>query len=93
VPHDIHYDTPFTVRFSGTGAPSELVMIALGSMTHSFDANQRSVELFHVQVSADEALGVVVGGERFAPPGHYMLFLLDENRRPSRGTIVRVSRP
>ena len=92
VARDIHYDVPFPVRFSGTTAPSELVMIALGSMTHSFDANQRSVELHYVPASADEFTGLVLGGERFAPPGHYMLFMLDENRRPSMGTIVRVSR-
>ncbi len=91
-PTNIYYDTPFAVAFSGSTAPSEMVLMALGSMTHSFDANQRSVELYHVQVSANTLAGYLAGGERFAPPGHYMLFVLDENRRPSKGVIVKISR-
>jgi hypothetical protein len=91
-PTQIYYDTPFPLQFAGTAAPSELVLVALGSMTHSFDANQRSVELVHTQTGPTSLTGVVAGGERFAPPGHYMLFVLDENRRPSKAAIVRLSR-
>lgn len=92
VPKEIHYDTPFALGFSGTAAPSELVLMALGSMTHSFDANQRSIQMVHVQTAPNTLVGYLAGGERFAPPGYYMLFVLDENRRPSKAVMVRISR-
>jgi hypothetical protein len=46
----------------------------------------------HTQTGPTSLTGIVAGGERFAPPGHYMLFVLDENRRPSKAVIVRLSR-
>ena len=91
-PQEIRYDQPFSLSFSGAKAPSELVLMGTGSMTHSFDANQRSVQVAHAQTGPDSVVGVVVGGERFAPPGIYMLFLLDENRRPSKAVMVRLAR-
>ncbi len=91
-PQEIRYDQPFTMSFSGAKAASELVLMGTGSMTHSFDANQRSVQLAHSQTGPNSVVGMVVGGERFAPPGIYMLFLLDENRRPSTAVMVRVAR-
>jgi Domain of unknown function (DUF1929) len=91
-PTEIRYETPFAVGFSGTTAPSELVLMALGSMTHSFDANQRAIQLVHVQTAPGMSVGYLAGGERFAPPGYYMLFLLDAQRRPSIARMVRVTR-
>lgn len=92
-PQEIRYDEPFAMQFSGASNVDELVLLSLGSMTHSFDANQRSIELFHSQVTADIVYGYLAGGERFTPPGYYMLFLLDENRVPSEAKIVKVTRP
>lgn len=75
---------------------SEIVLVALGSMTHSYDMNQRVVELpviysgdygehsFHISRAPLEATT--------APPGHYMLFALDEARVPSIAKIVELMR-
>ena len=75
---------------------SEIVLVAMGSMTHSYDMNQRVVEL-PVIYSGD------YGEHSFqitrapldaatAPPGNYMLFALDENRVPSIAKIVTLTR-
>jgi hypothetical protein len=83
----------FNVQSSGA-VPVEVVLMGLGSMTHSFDANQRHVEL---EITASSTLGsqhtltvAAPPDSRVAPPGYYMLFVLDENRVPSEGTILRV---
>ena len=73
----------------------EVVLMALGSMTHSIDMNQRSVQL------AKQATFKVPGGfsqtvtappdTSVAPPGYYMLFALDNRRVPSEAVIVKLN--
>jgi hypothetical protein len=63
-------------------------------MTHSFDENQRSVQLRVKSVRSRDGgyTTTLVGpdGPRTAPPGDYMLFVLDANRVPSVARIVRL---
>ena len=94
----------------------EISLLALGSMTHSIDMGQRSVQLrlhsehFIVRKDAQDQLVPAVASEcvggtitcfdkylvqapttrELAPPGHYMLFALDENRVPSLGRIIKL---
>jgi hypothetical protein len=86
----IGYGASFEVAFSG-GPISEGVLIGLGSMTHAFDANQRYVQL--ALAAPPSATGAVVIGppdRQTAPPGHYMLFVLDQARVPSIARIVHL---
>lgn len=93
----------------------EASLMGLGSMTHSFDMSQRSVQLrlfdlnitmkrisgAWVQVDPAQCVGDPAGcldvhaiqapiTRELAPPGYYMLFILDENRVPSPGKIVKL---
>ena len=80
-----------TIRVTGTGTDlSEAVLIGLGSMTHSIDMNQRYVQLGPVGNGPGYLDVSTPLDGRTAPPGHYMLFLLDENRVPSVARIVRL---
>jgi hypothetical protein len=36
-------------------------------------------------------VNAVVPGDGWVPPGHYVLFVLDADDVPSKGTIVRIS--
>ena len=64
-------------------------LVRLGSVTHSFNTNQRIVPLpftagagaLSVQTPADANL---------APPGHYMLFILNTSGVPSVASIVQL---
>ena len=74
---------------------SELVLVALGSMTHSFDMNQRVVQVEMV-ASGDYGehsyqIAKAPASPEMAPPGFYMLFALDADRVPSVAKIVRLS--
>jgi galactose oxidase len=63
---------------------TEAVLLGLGSMTHAFDANQRHVQLALVGTPTSTGATVVGSPNRpTAPPGHYMLFVLNEVPWPS----------
>lgn len=90
----IGYRQTFPIVTAGP-APKEAMLVALGSMTHSFDANQRVVQLpvGAVVPGANGTRVMVASGPAdawVAPPGHYMLFVLDANRVPSVAKIVRI---
>jgi len=73
---------------------SEVVLLALGSMTHSIDMNQRYVQLDKLQsiklpTGHVHSIAAPPNGQ-IAPPGYYMLFALDNRRVPSEAVIVQV---
>jgi len=75
---------------------AELVLVSLGSMTHSYDMNQRLVQV-PIAWRGDLGehsyqIGQAPASAEQAPPGHYMLFALDENRVPSVAKVVRLTR-
>jgi len=78
--------------FVGTPAPSGITratLVRLGSVTHAFDSNQRFNELSFVRTTGGLTVKTPTGAN-LAPPGHYMLFLLNANGVPSKARIVRL---
>jgi len=72
------------------------MLLALGSMTHSFDVNQRAIELPMGYVPASGTTpGFVVAGSpadtHLAPPGHYLLVVLDAAGTPSTARVVHLT--
>ena len=64
-------------------------LLRLSSVTHAFNMNQRFVKLTFQQTAG----GLTVqspANANLAPPGHYMLFILDNNGVPSVASIVRI---
>jgi len=88
-PQTIGYGTSFTVEFTG-GPVSEVVLMGLGSMTHAFDMNQRYIQLATPGQSASAVEVTGPADIQTAPPGYYMLFVLNESRVPSVARFVRV---
>ena len=71
------------------GAVTRVTLVRLPSVTHAFDQNQRFVPT----VFARSAGGLTVtapASAAIAPPGHYMLFLLDADGIPSVAQILRI---
>jgi len=78
--------------FVGTPAPSGITratLVRLGSVTHAFDSNQRFNELSFVRTAGGLTVKTPAGAN-LAPPGHYLLFLLNANGVPSKARIVRL---
>jgi len=66
---------------------AKVTLLSLGSVTHSFDQNARLVLLSFSRVTS--GLSITFPARRaVAPPGPYMLFLVNANGVPSPGRIV-----
>lgn len=92
VPDVIKNQEAFPILYHDANNISEIVLIGLGSMTHSFDQNTRSVEVYAQNTDPGVVWGLNFFDNLATPPGMYMLFILDENRIPSVAKIVKVTR-
>jgi len=89
-PGSVTYGSTFTVSTVSASTIGKVSFIALGSVTHAFDMNQRFMWLTFTKASG--ALKVLAPGNRnTAPPGYYMLFILSSNGVPSKARIVKLN--
>jgi hypothetical protein len=93
-PTELSYGSLFNIGSEGP-VPVEAQLMSLGSMTHSFDNGQRSIQLAvgKVYSNAEGRSLSVVGtpdNAHVATPGYYWLYLLDASRVPSQGRLVHV---
>ena len=88
-PASITYGNTFTVQTPNTDIAS-VVLIKPGSVTHSFDMDQRFVGLsFNVENGGLTA--TLPKNSNLTPPGYYMLFLVNKAGVPSIASFVQVS--
>jgi PKD repeat protein len=88
-PAEVAYGTSFTIATAQAAAIAKVSLVRLGSTTHAFNMNQRFQWLSFTYVEG--GLEVSAPASRYdAPPGHYMLFILDGNGVPSAAVILRV---
>ncbi|MDO4231440.1 MAG: DUF1929 domain-containing protein [Lautropia sp.] len=67
-----------------------VTMVATGSATHSFDMNQRFIEL-EFRRDGNRLVAQLPKNEHDTPPGYYMVFILNEAGTPSHAKMVRVN--
>ena len=80
----------FTVTVGGNVVVARVTLIKTGAVTHSFNMDQRFIELGFSQ--SGSAVTVSAPPDRnAATPGYYMLFVLDANGTPSIGRIVAIN--
>jgi hypothetical protein len=87
----IHYGTSFNIVTREPGAIRHVELIRAGAVTHAFDMDQRLIELrftagrgvVHANAPADGNL---------APPGWYLLFIIDDYGVPSEAHWVHLSK-
>ena len=86
-PTTVGYGNTFTVTSNGTIASA--VLIREGAATHAFDMSQREVEL---SFTTNGQTLTLTGppNSNVAPPGVYLLFLVNTNGVPSVGQVVKV---
>ena len=88
-PASITYGNTFTVQTPNTDIAS-VVLIKPGSVTHSFDMDQRFVGLSFT-VENGGLTATLPKNSNLTPPGYYMLFLLNKAGVPSIASFVQVS--
>jgi hypothetical protein len=85
----VTYGETFTLTTPNAAQITQVRWIRLGSVTHAFDASQRANALKFTRGSGNLRVTTPTTG-RLAPPGHYLIFVLNRNDVPSAGTIVQV---
>jgi hypothetical protein len=89
-PSAIMYGQSFSLPTPDAPSIASAVLMKAGSVTHSFDMDQRYVGLsFAVGASSLTVTGPP--NSNIAPPGYYMLFLVNKAGTPSLATWVQVS--
>jgi hypothetical protein len=89
-PADVTYEQSFFVGVAGVTAISKVTLIKLPSVTHSFDQSQRINSLSFRRVSGGMRVTAPANGN-VCPPGHYMMFILNDAGVPSVARIVHIS--
>jgi len=93
----VGYGAPFSVSFSSTSAIASAVLVRPGSSTHAFDMEQRLIGLCgpSPQPPCSAGAGTLSltspPSGNIAPPGYYMLFLLDSAGVPSKAQFIQLS--
>ncbi len=90
VPATVNYGQTFTVETPYAAQITKVTWIRLPSVTHAFDQNQRLNTLSFTPTTTGLRVTAPASGNR-APPGHYMLFILNRNGIPSVGQVIRIS--
>jgi hypothetical protein len=89
VPSTVTYGQSFTVQTPYAAQITSVTWIRLPSVTHAFDQNGRLNTLSFSRTSEGLTVHAPASGN-LAPPGHYMLFILNRNGVPSTGQIIRI---
>ncbi len=89
-PGEIRYGGQFDVSTPEAADIGSVVLIRAVAVTHSFDMEQRLVGLtFVADAGVLHAKAPATGN--LAPPGYYLLFILDRKGVPSAAQFVRSS--
>ncbi|HEX5388053.1 MAG TPA: galactose oxidase-like domain-containing protein [Gemmatimonadales bacterium] len=89
-PRDVSYGQSFTIGTPDASGIARVTLIRLSAVTHAFNMNQRFLELAITGRNAGSVTVTAPDRATTAPPGHYMLFVLDQQGVPSVARIVHV---
>jgi hypothetical protein len=88
-PAEVAYGSQFRIETPDAPAITHVSLIRLGAVTHAFDENQRFQRLTFTADASGLTVTAPTSSNR-APPGHYMVFILNGADVPSVAKIVRL---
>ena len=88
-PRSISYGATFQVQTPDAASIRSVVLVRPGTPTHAFDNEQRLVALSYTTGTGVLNVTAPPNGN-IAPPGYYLLFLLNSTGVPSIGTFVQL---
>ena len=89
VPTQLAYGAAFTVGTGSAAQITKVLLVRLSAVTHAFDMNQRGVVLSFSRGSGSLSV-TAPANNRLAPPGYYMLFIVNSSGVPSVAKVVRL---
>ena len=90
VPEAVNYGDTFSVNTPDSADITKAGLVRLAAATHGFDQNQRYVPLNFADTTNALDINAPADGN-VAPPGYYMLFLVNNDGVPTVGEYIRVS--
>ncbi len=91
-PSVVQYGTSFSVSTPDAASIKSVSLIRTAAVTHSFDESSRRVSLAFTVGSGTLSIRAPANGGA-APPGYYMLFIVNGNGVPSVASWVRLPAP
>lgn len=91
-PAQLNVGQSFAVNVTNASAIRRVTLVKTGAVTHSFDMDQRFLELAFSRSGATLQVAAPRDAAQ-ATPGNYLLFVIDENGVPSEGRIVAMRPP
>jgi hypothetical protein len=90
-PATVNYGATFNVQTPDAAAITQVLLIRPGAVTHGFNMSQRCVGC-EIPGHAGGSLQVKAPPDgNIAPPGHYLLFIINASRIPSEARWIRVT--
>jgi galactose oxidase len=88
-PANVNYNQQFVVETPNAASITKVTWVRLSAVTHAFNENQRFNQLNFTIGSGSLTVTSPASGS-LAPPGDYMLFILNGNGVPSEARFVRL---
>jgi hypothetical protein len=88
-PTQIQYDSTFFVGTPDNASIASVTLIRTGAVTHFFDQNERFIPLAFTQASGGLTVTSPIDAN-LAPPGYYMLFIVNSAGVPSVAPFVQL---
>jgi galactose oxidase len=89
-PAAVTFGEVFDVETPAPKEISQVTWVRLSSVTHSFDQNQR-INFLTFQRDSNKVTVNAPPNGNVCPPGHYMLFLLNQKKVPSVAVIIQIT--
>jgi N-acetylneuraminic acid mutarotase len=89
-PSAVQYSKTIAVQTPDAASIASVSLIRTGSVTHSFDQNTRAQTLTFARTAGGLTVQMPANGN-LAPPGYYMLFIVNGNGVPSVSAMVRLT--
>jgi len=89
-PAELAYGAQFSVGTPDAATVTQVNLVKLGSMTHAFNQSQQFIKLSFSTGPDGSLTATGPQNANIAPPGHYMLFLIDSNGAPSVARIMHI---
>jgi plastocyanin len=89
-PATVTHGAAFSVGTPTPGGIAEVVLTSPGAVTHGFNQNQRFVGCAITGTTATAVTATAPPDGNIAPPGYYLLWLVDRDRVPSQAAWIRL---
>jgi hypothetical protein len=90
-PAAIAYGAGFAIATPDAARIAEVVLLRPGAVTHAFNQSQRHVGCAITAAGVGVVQATAPPNGNLAPPGYYLLFVVDGDRVPSMGVWIRLS--